>query len=339
MTASLQVLSTRRATAPRSPRPVARRLANALRRAIIVSAGTTVVIPRQPRRRPGRNTSRSLSRILSMARPARAPARPTGPRDRSGPRRSFNRYLATSTNGSSKCSRALADRTYRQSDAIAYEDLPVDQSRCCQWRRQRPCAICISWRLTDGSARRCEVVGILSTRGSSGWHRCVEYLLVYARAIYRHPSTACFLAIWRNLVLPFHLEHSVTAAVDPGWAHAHQKRSDRSTRALGHSAPGTRHSALAPNFIDRVSRLHQRQPRPLHRGAEAVSYCAIPSISALAAARRRRPAPSAESDRRRRCERIGLQTVRVEETPGHPLVYGERLDAPRQAHPPDLRPL
>ena len=58
---------------------------------------------------------------------------------------------------------------------------------------------------------------------------------------------------------------------------------------------------------------------------ELKQYLAIPSISAL---------PQHAGDVRRCAEwtaeemkRIGLQTVRVEETPGHPAVYGEWLGA------------
>ena len=58
---------------------------------------------------------------------------------------------------------------------------------------------------------------------------------------------------------------------------------------------------------------------------EMKQYLAIPSISAL---------PQHKGDVRRcaewtatRCKRIGLQNVRLEETPGHPIVYGEWLGA------------
>ncbi len=60
--------------------------------------------------------------------------------------------------------------------------------------------------------------------------------------------------------------------------------------------------------------------------AELKTYLAIPSISAL---------PEHAADVRRCAEwtaaeltRIGLQNVRLEETPGHPIVYGEWLGAP-----------
>jgi acetylornithine deacetylase/succinyl-diaminopimelate desuccinylase-like protein len=60
--------------------------------------------------------------------------------------------------------------------------------------------------------------------------------------------------------------------------------------------------------------------------AELKTYLAIPSISAL---------PEHAGDVRRCAEwtaaeltRIGLQNVRLEETPGHPIVYGEWLGAP-----------
>ena len=60
--------------------------------------------------------------------------------------------------------------------------------------------------------------------------------------------------------------------------------------------------------------------------AELETYLAIPSISAL---------PEHAGDVRRCAEwtrdeltRIGLQNVRLEETPGHPIVYGEWLGAP-----------
>ena len=56
---------------------------------------------------------------------------------------------------------------------------------------------------------------------------------------------------------------------------------------------------------------------------ELKQYLAIPSISAL---------PAHKEDVRKGAEwtademrRIGLQNVRVEETPGHPAVYGEWL--------------
>ena len=59
---------------------------------------------------------------------------------------------------------------------------------------------------------------------------------------------------------------------------------------------------------------------------ELKNYLAIPSISAL---------PDHKDDVRKCAEwtaeamrRIGLQNVRLEETPGHPAVYGEWLDAP-----------
>lgn len=58
---------------------------------------------------------------------------------------------------------------------------------------------------------------------------------------------------------------------------------------------------------------------------ELTSYLAIPSVSAL---------PQHKADVRRCAEwtgeemrRIGLQNVRLEETPGHPIVYGEWLGA------------
>lgn len=60
--------------------------------------------------------------------------------------------------------------------------------------------------------------------------------------------------------------------------------------------------------------------------SELKDYLAIPSISAL---------PAHAADVRRCAEwtademrRIGLQNVRLEETPGHPVVYGEWLGAP-----------
>ena len=60
--------------------------------------------------------------------------------------------------------------------------------------------------------------------------------------------------------------------------------------------------------------------------AELKTYLAIPSISAL---------PEHAGDVRRCAEwtadeltRIGLQNVRLDETPGHPIVYGEWLGAP-----------
>src|SRR5262245_41281755 len=60
--------------------------------------------------------------------------------------------------------------------------------------------------------------------------------------------------------------------------------------------------------------------------SELKTYLAIPSISAL---------PEHAGDVRRcaewtkaELERIGLQNVRLEETPGHPIVYGEWLGAP-----------
>ncbi len=59
---------------------------------------------------------------------------------------------------------------------------------------------------------------------------------------------------------------------------------------------------------------------------ELKSYLAIPSISAL-------PAHAADVVRcaewtADEMRRIGLQNVRLEPTPGHPIVYGERLDSP-----------
>ena len=60
---------------------------------------------------------------------------------------------------------------------------------------------------------------------------------------------------------------------------------------------------------------------------ELKAYLAIPSISALPRARRRRAraAPSGRADEMRR---IGLQNVRLIETPGNPVVYGDWLGAP-----------
>ena len=59
---------------------------------------------------------------------------------------------------------------------------------------------------------------------------------------------------------------------------------------------------------------------------EMKKYLAIPSISAL---------PEHKGDVRKCAEwtrdemtRIGLQNCRLEETPGHPIVYGEWLGAP-----------
>src|SRR3989338_4500034 len=59
---------------------------------------------------------------------------------------------------------------------------------------------------------------------------------------------------------------------------------------------------------------------------EMTQYLAIPSISAL---------PAHKDDVRKCAEwtaaemrRIGLNSVRLEETPGHPVVYGEWLGAP-----------
>ena len=62
---------------------------------------------------------------------------------------------------------------------------------------------------------------------------------------------------------------------------------------------------------------------------ELKAFLAIPSISAL---------PEHKGDVRACAEwtadefrRIGLQSVRLEETPGHPIVYGEWLGAPGAA--------
>ena len=102
---------------------------------------------------------------------------------------------------------------------------------------------------------------------------------------------------------PFNLER-LTAAVD---------------MLTGSRAPDNR-------WIDHGQdcRLHQRQPRSLLD--EMKRYLAIPSISAL---------PEHKGDVRKCAEwtademrRIGLQNVRLEETPGHPVVYGEWLGAP-----------
>ncbi len=67
-------------------------------------------------------------------------------------------------------------------------------------------------------------------------------------------------------------------------------------------------------------------------------FLAIPSISALPAARRRRAALR-RVDASANCSRIGLQNVRLIETPGHPVVYGEWLGAPGAPDDPVLRPL
>lgn len=59
---------------------------------------------------------------------------------------------------------------------------------------------------------------------------------------------------------------------------------------------------------------------------ELKQYLAIPSVSAL-------PAHAADVRRcaewtRDEMSRIGLQNARLEETPGHPVVYAEWLGAP-----------
>ena len=78
----------------------------------------------------------------------------------------------------------------------------------------------------------------------------------------------------------------------------------------------------------------------LHRDRyveELKSYLAIPSISAL---------PQHQPDVRRcaewtaqELERIGMQNVRLIETPGNPVVYADWLGAARRADDAVLRPL
>ena len=70
---------------------------------------------------------------------------------------------------------------------------------------------------------------------------------------------------------------------------------------------------------------------------ELKSLLRIPSISTL---------PEHTGDVRfaaeslaRELERIGLDNVRLIETSGHPLVYGDWLHAAGKAHLPHLRPL
>ena len=70
---------------------------------------------------------------------------------------------------------------------------------------------------------------------------------------------------------------------------------------------------------------------------ELKALLAIPSISAL---------PEHAGDVKRCAEwcademrRIGLQNVRLIETPGNPVVYGDWLGAPERADDPVLRPL
>ena len=60
---------------------------------------------------------------------------------------------------------------------------------------------------------------------------------------------------------------------------------------------------------------------------ELKQYLAIPSISALPRARGRR-APRGRVDRPTRCSTRGMQNVRLIDTPGNPVVYGDWLGAP-----------
>ena len=70
---------------------------------------------------------------------------------------------------------------------------------------------------------------------------------------------------------------------------------------------------------------------------ELKQYLAIPSVSAL---------PQHQADVRRAAEwsadhmkGIGLENVRLIDTPGNPIVYGDWLNAPGRADDPVLRPL
>ena len=60
---------------------------------------------------------------------------------------------------------------------------------------------------------------------------------------------------------------------------------------------------------------------------ELKQYLAIPSVSALPRTSWRRAARG-RVDRRDQMRQIGLQNVRLIETPGNPIVYGEWLNAP-----------
>ena len=71
-------------------------------------------------------------------------------------------------------------------------------------------------------------------------------------------------------------------------------------------------------------RLHQRQPRALPRRAEGAAGDSEHQRAARACRRRRRCAEWCADEMRR----IGLQNVRLIETPGNPVVYGDWLGAP-----------
>ena len=77
--------------------------------------------------------------------------------------------------------------------------------------------------------------------------------------------------------------------------------------------------------LEQHRRFHQRQPRSLRRRAEAVPR---DSEHQRAAGARRATCAARPSGPRMRCARAGMQNVRLIDTPGNPVVYGDWLDAP-----------